>query len=95
MAPLLVRLIMSRVRSAPLPFFIKPVAKRIAHKVDGTFTDPEVDRHLDFVEAHLAEHEWFAGASFSAADIQMSYPLPAARERGGLGAVPEVGAICR
>ncbi|HEX9182784.1 MAG TPA: glutathione S-transferase C-terminal domain-containing protein, partial [Burkholderiales bacterium] len=41
-------------------------------------------RNLDFMESELAGREWFAGAGFSAADIQMSFPLEAARARGGL-----------
>jgi glutathione S-transferase len=83
MTPLLVRLIFAKVRSAPLPFFIKPIAKAIAGKVDKSYTNPEIDRHLGFVEGWLAEHEWFAGDAFSAADIQMSYPVQALVHRGG------------
>jgi glutathione S-transferase len=85
MAPLLVRLITSRIRSAPLPFFIKPIAKKIAGTVDETFTNPEIERHLEFVDGALEKHDWFSGSSFGGADIQMSYPLAAASERGGLG----------
>jgi glutathione S-transferase len=38
------------------------------------------------MEGELANSDWFAGAEFSAADIQMSFPLEAARARGGLDA---------
>jgi glutathione S-transferase len=38
----------------------------------------------------LAKSEWFAGGEFSAADIQMSFPLEAASARGGLdGSYPK------
>jgi glutathione S-transferase len=37
--------------------------------------------HIDYVEAELATHRWFAGDTFSAADIMMSFPLEAARQR--------------
>ena len=39
---------------------------------------------MDFLESELAQRAWFAGAQFSAADIQMSFPLEAAAARGGL-----------
>ncbi|MGV3479612.1 MAG: glutathione S-transferase C-terminal domain-containing protein, partial [Sphingobium sp.] len=45
-----------------------------------------VDQHLDFVEAELASRPWFAGDVFTAADVMMSFPLEAARQRAGLDA---------
>ena len=45
---------------------------------------PMLDRHLDYVEAELARRPWFAGDQMTAADIMMSFPLEAARKRGGL-----------
>jgi glutathione S-transferase len=45
---------------------------------------PNIDRNLDFMESELQGRDWFAGAEFSAADIQMSFPLEGARARGGL-----------
>jgi glutathione S-transferase len=39
---------------------------------------------MDYWEGELAKNEWFAGGEFSAADIQMSFPLEAAAARGGL-----------
>jgi glutathione S-transferase len=82
MAPLLVRLIIDKVRTAPLPFFIKPIARGVAAKVDATFTNPELALHMKFLEGHLGEHEYFAGDEFSGADVQMSYPVEAALARG-------------
>ena len=38
------------------------------------------------MEAELATHAWFAGEEFSAADVQMSFPLEAAASRAGLKA---------
>lgn len=40
--------------------------------------------HLDWLEAELATRDWFAGDEFTAADIMMSFPLEASRQRGGL-----------
>jgi glutathione S-transferase len=45
-----------------------------------------VDQHLDFLEVELADRDWFAGAELTAADVMMSFPLEAARDRAGLDA---------
>jgi len=43
-----------------------------------------LDQHLDWLEAELAGRPWFAGDSFTAADVMMSFPLEASRHRAGL-----------
>ena len=77
MPPLLVKFLCSRVKSAPLPFFIKPVARKIADGVGERFVDPNLKRHAAFLEAELGKSTWFAGDELTAADIQMSYPVEA------------------
>ncbi|MBP6319602.1 MAG: glutathione S-transferase [Rubrivivax sp.] len=86
MPPLLMKLVFDKVRTAPVPFFIKPVVKAIADKVTKSFIAPNLERQFDFMEAELAKRPWFAGAKFSAADIQMSFPIEAAAARAGLDA---------
>ena len=86
MPPLLMKLVFDKVRSAPVPFFVKPVVKGIADKVTKSFIAPNIERQLDFMENELAGRAWFAGDEFTAADIQMSFPLEAAASRAGLGA---------
>lgn len=84
MTPLLMKLVFDRVESGPAPFFVKPVARAIAHKVKSMYIQPQIEQHLDYLESELSQHLWFAGAEFSAADIQMSFPLEAAAARAGL-----------
>jgi glutathione S-transferase len=43
------------------------------------------DQHLDWLEGELAGRAWFAGDEFTAADVMMSFPLEASRQRAGLG----------
>ena len=86
MPPLLLRLVFARVADAKMPFFARPIARGIAATVRRTFIDPQIASHLDFMEGQLAQREWFAGDAFSAADIQMSFPLEAASVRAGLDA---------
>jgi len=86
MPPLLMKLVFDRIERAPMPFFVRPVARAIARRARGGFVQPNIDRSLDFMEGELANSDWFAGAQFSAADVQMSFPLEAAQVRGGLDA---------
>ena len=86
MTPLLLKLVFDRVESAPMPFFVKPVAKGISAKVKSSFIEPQLKQHLDYLEGELGESDWFAGDAFSGADIQLSFVLEAAAARGGLDA---------
>jgi len=86
MPPLLLKLVFDRVASAPLPWPVSSIARRIAGQVTGTFIAPQLKLHLDFMESELAARPWFAGGQFTAADVQMSFPLEAAASRAGLNA---------
>lgn len=84
MPPMLMSLVFSKVRSAPAPFFVRPIARAIADKVMADFVGPQLRLHVDYMEGELARSPWFAGDRFSAADIQMSFPLEAAQARGAI-----------
>ncbi len=83
MPPLLVKLLTGKVREAKLPFFIKPIARGVADKLDATYTNGEIDLHGAFLDQHLQDRTWFAADRLTAADIQMSYPVYALISRGG------------
>jgi glutathione S-transferase len=70
MPPLLVLLVIGR-----LGVLGRPARKPIQAMLDV---------HLDWLETELADRPWFAGKDFTAADVMMSFPLEAARHRGGL-----------
>jgi len=72
MPPLFAKLVLSRV-----PLLGKPAQKKL---------QPMIDVHLDYVESELGQRPWFAGQDLTAADVMMSFPLEAARSRGGLDA---------
>jgi glutathione S-transferase len=84
MPPLLLKLVFRRVETAPVPFFVRPIAKGIAGKVQQSFVDPQIALHLSYLEGELGKADWFGGANFSVADMVMSFPLEAAAARGGL-----------
>ena len=86
MTPLLLKLVFNRVETGPMPFFVRPIAKKISATVKTSFIEPEITQQLKYMEAEIASSGWFAGPAFSAADIQMSFPLEVAASRGGLNA---------
>ncbi len=86
MPPLLLSLIFGRLPKGPMPFFIRPIVRAVSSKVMQTFIQPQLKLHLDYQESELSNRAWFAGEEFSAADIQMSFPVEGAAARGGLNA---------
>ena len=80
--PLLVmQLVMTKVPEQ-VPFLVRPVAKTICEGVKKQFVQSRLKDHIQFLEDHLSQHEYFAGR-FSFADIQMSFPLEAMQSRTG------------
>ncbi len=69
-----------------MPALIRPVARLIANGALRSFVTPQLERHLDYMEGALGNSAWFAGDDFTAADIQMSFPLEVAATRAGLDA---------
>jgi|SRR5579863_215054 len=88
MTPLLLKLIFSRLPKGPMPFVIRPVVRGVANRVRQSYIDPQLKAHADYWEDELGKSRWFAGDEFTAADIQMSFPLEGAavRAAGQLGA---------
>ena len=86
MSPLLLKLIFEKIPQSPMPFFVRPIARGICAKVLAMMVEPNLKRQLDFMEAELGRSDWFAGDEFSAADIQMSFPVEASAQRAGLDA---------
>jgi glutathione S-transferase len=70
MPPLLLKLVVDRLGLLALPA--------------RGFVNSQLKLHLDYLEAELGSAPWFLGERFSAADIMLSFPLEAARDRAGL-----------
>ncbi|MFM0210997.1 glutathione S-transferase [Paraburkholderia sediminicola] len=91
MPPLLLKLVALRIAGAPMPFFAKPIARKIASTLQSSFIDPQLKLHLGYINKELGATGWFAGNDLTAADVQMSFPLEAATARGGMeGQIPAV-----
>lgn len=81
MPPMLLRLVFSKLPQQPMPFFVRPVARAISAGAMQSFIDPQLHKHLAFVDAELQRQHWLAGNAFSAADVMLSFPLQACRAR--------------
>jgi glutathione S-transferase len=86
MPPLVMKLVFNQIPKGPMPAIFRPLVRRIADGVKKGFVEPQIRLHLDYLEGELGKSTWFAGSEFSAADIQMSFPVEAAGARGGLDA---------
>lgn len=84
MPPLLLKLVFDRIEQQPMPFFVKPIARQITSRTKEAFIMPQITQHLNYLESELKKSLWFVGDEFTAADIQMSFPIEAAVARGGL-----------
>jgi len=86
---LLMKLVFNKVKT-DAPFLIRPIARTIAGKVSQRFLDPNLSTHLAFLAEHLGKHTWFAGDDFTAADVQMSFPVEGAVARAADGIPPKL-----
>jgi glutathione S-transferase len=82
MPPLLLKLLFTLMPTRA-PALVRPLVRMISGQALTTFINPQLKLHMGFWESELSKSEWFAGDAFTAADIQMSFPLEAA-SRGGL-----------
>lgn len=81
MPPLVLALMVGRIETAPMPFFAKPIARKLAKGIRDGYLDHTIKALFDYVDAELSSRTWLAGENFTAADIMMSFPLEAAVQR--------------
>jgi glutathione S-transferase len=83
MPPLLLKLLFNMMPKRA-PALLRPLVRKISNQALETLVNPQLKQHMAFWEGELQKSEWFAGDQFTAADIQMSFPLQAAAGRAGL-----------
>jgi glutathione S-transferase len=76
MLPIMLRLYLSRLGDAA-----KPLEPRVT---------AEIENHMGFLDAQLQGRDWFVGNELSAADIQLSFAIQAARLLYGLDKFPNL-----
>lgn len=90
--PLLVMsLVFRKIDEKPMPFFARPIARKITGGVRESFLNPQLKLHLEFIEGRLKNHTWLLGDTLTAADVMMSFPLQAALARSSLD-LPNIAA---
>ena len=67
-----------------MPHIHRPIVAAVVRRANDRLATPRLAENLDLMEAELNRSTWFAGDAFSAADIQMSYPIEASVRRAGL-----------
>jgi glutathione S-transferase len=85
MPPLLLNLTFSELVKRSI-FLVRPIVWIISQSIKSSYIQPQITLHLNYLESELASSDWFVGSDFTAADIQMSFPLEAAAERASLDA---------
>ena len=83
MPPLLLKLLFTLMPKRA-PALLRPLVRKVSNQALTALVNPQLKQHMAFWESELGKSQWFAGDEFTAADIQMSFPLEAAAARGGL-----------
>ncbi len=86
MPPMVMALVLGRLTEAKVPFFAKPVVKKVEAQLRAVMVDRHLPAQFKLVENHLVGQNFLAGDSLTGADIMMSFPLEAAVIRTGIGA---------
>jgi glutathione S-transferase len=81
MPPLLLSLIFRKMPEAPMPFFVRPVVRGIADKVQKSFVGAAAGAASRLHGAGPGRCRLVRGDDFTAADIQMSFPARGRRRR--------------
>jgi glutathione S-transferase len=66
------------------PALLRPLVRKVSNQALTSLVNPLLKQHMAFWETELEKSQWFAGNEFTAADIQMSFPLEGGAARGGL-----------
>ncbi|PPQ78830.1 hypothetical protein CVT25_010623 [Psilocybe cyanescens] len=75
--PLLVRRLVFKLLPQRVPALVRPIIKNVMTKADSLMNAPDLKKHGDLIEAHLAKTNlWFAGGENpTSADYMMGFTL--------------------
>jgi glutathione S-transferase len=76
------KLVFVTIPRQPMPFFVRPIARKLCATVQAKLIDPNLKSAMEFIESHLAKNSWFAGERLTLADFQMSFAVAALLSRG-------------
>lgn len=81
MPPLVMALFLGRMETAPMPFFAKPIARKLTKAVRDGYLTHTTKALFDYLDTELSKNQWLVGGDFTAADVIMSFPAEAALAR--------------
>lgn len=81
---LLMKLVFASLGKPPVPFGLRTLGKVLGQGVEKAYLNRQLETHARFLDSSLEKHRWFAGDHLSMADVQMSFPVFALLERGGI-----------
>lgn len=87
---LIIALLLRRMETAPMPFFAKPIARKLTDAVRSAYLADTMNTLFGYAEDRLKAAQWLAGDAFTAADIMMSYPFDAFVARADSAAYPKI-----
>ncbi|MEB5750544.1 glutathione S-transferase [Leclercia adecarboxylata] len=87
---LLMKLVFASLGKPPVPFGLRTLGKVLGQGVEKAYLNRQLETHARFLESSLQKHRWFAGDHLSMADVQMSFPVFALLERGGIDNLPRL-----
>jgi glutathione S-transferase len=78
--------------SAMLPLLLKLYVARLGPAGEPLWPriESELHNHFSYMSAALGDKDWFVGNRFSAADVQLSFPVEAGAVRGPLAEYPNL-----
>lgn len=90
MPPMMIKLLTGILRRG-IPFPVNLPVLGGALAIDKVYADGELHNHLSFVDGHLTSRTWLLGDAFTAADVQMGWPMVAAmRDRARRRTYPAI-----
>ena len=81
MPPLTIGFVLSSIKNAPVPFFIRPITNMIVSKVQDSFLNPTYKANFEFLENSLKGTKFFSGDEVTGVDIMYSFPLESCKGR--------------
>jgi glutathione S-transferase len=82
--------VMTKLAESPVPLPLRPLSRVLGWGLNQRLIQPNLKSQCSMIENVLSEQSWLAGEQFTAADIQMSYPLLVAEDRHDLRSFPKL-----
>lgn len=87
---MIMALIFYKIEHSKIPFFAKPIAKKVSQNTHQSFLNPQTALHLSHINQELANKTWLMGDDLTGADIMMFFALLGAKLRYNIENYPHI-----